>query len=421
MKELTDAVNHICASYRGYMKFGRLLRLVERTARAYDVGKNESIQEFISHTLFLVYEMGIKEKIYGVCEEAANIAEGIGLGAANLGFDLDTIAKHNETFKAKVEAKKIEIEKAKKSQKKDIVRIEYFNLGELYYENGQMQKAAEAYRISYCFSVNTEDLVKVSIKLGTVSIYNQNYTFGLKFVKEAVFKDLESPQNTQTTNLLNTIQALLYIGNNNLHEAATCLWELPSWSSEELSVLSSENDLAFYAIISGLLTLQRKRFKEDYYSKPNFRILLENFSDMLDLGTTYINFDFDKYFKLLSQFHNNFRHDYYLTGQISMMMQKCKKKVLVTYITPYKTVDLTEMADSFGMSLEDTERACEELIETNEIKYKINKYNKSLSAKTEDYKLESFKKAVKVGEEFIKGMESMLLKYHLRKKSSIAM
>lgn len=227
MSELKEVVNNICATYKGYMKFARLLRLVERTARTNDISKSEPIKEFMYHTLFLIYEMGMKEKIYGVCEEAANIAEGIGLGATNVGIDIESIAKHNELFKAKVEAKKIEIEKAKKSQIKDIVRIEYFNLGELYCENGQMQKAAEAYRISYCFSVNTEDLVKVSIKLGTVSIYNQNYTFGLKFVKEAVFKDLESPQNTQTTNLLNTIQALLYIGNNNLIEAAACLWELP--------------------------------------------------------------------------------------------------------------------------------------------------------------------------------------------------
>lgn len=399
------------------MKFCRLLRLVERTARQNDVGKNVEIQEFISKTLFLIYEMGMKEKIYGACEEASSLADGIGLGTSNIGIDTDAISKQSEAFKAKVESKKIEIEKAKKSQKKDIVRIEYFNLGELYYENGQMQKAAEAYRISYWFSVNTEDLVKVSIKLGTVSIYNQNYTFGLKFVKEAVFKDLETPQNSQTTNLLNTIQALLYIGNNNLHEAASCLWELPTCTQEELSILSCEKDLAFYAIMSGLLTLQRKKFKEDYYSKPNFRILLENFPEMLDLGSTFINFDFDKYFKLLHQFHADFKHDYYLANQISMMMQKCKKKVLVTYITPYKTVDLTEMAESFGMSIEDTEKAWEELIETNEIKYKINKYNKSLSAKIEDYKLESFKKAVKVGEEFVKGMESMLLKFHLRKKN----
>jgi hypothetical protein len=115
----------------------------------------------------------------------------------------------------------MQIEKAKKSQKKDIVRIEYFNLAELYYSNGQMGKAAEAYRISYCFSVNTDDLVKVSIKLGTVSIYNQNYSFGLKFVKEAVFKDMENPKDAETTNLLNTIHALLQVGNFNMIEAAS--------------------------------------------------------------------------------------------------------------------------------------------------------------------------------------------------------
>jgi hypothetical protein len=158
-------------------------------------------------------------------------------------------------------------------------------------------------------------------------------------------------------------------------------------------------------------------FKDDYYSKPNFRILLENFPDMLDLGSTYINFDFDKYFNLLNSFYSDFKYDYYISKRISTMMQKCKKKVMITYITPYKTVDLNEMAESFGMTLDQTERAVEELIVTNEIKCKINKYNKSLSTKTEDIKLESFKKAVKVGDAFIRGLESMLLKYQLRKSN----
>lgn len=418
MSELTSLRTQIVKDYHGYMKFARLLKLIDRLGRSYDLEKNDELKQFACSTLFLIYEMGIKEKIYGVCEEAVNLADALNMKPEEVGFDLGTITKHAEDFKAKVEAKKMEIEKAKKSQKKDIVRIEYFNLGELYYQNGQMVKAAEAYRISYCFSVNTEDLVKVSIKLGTVSIYNQNFSFGLKFVKEAVYKDIENPTNAETTNLLNTIQALLHIGNSNLHEAAACLWEMPSCTQEELSILSCEKDLAFYAVISGLLTYSRKKFKEDYYSKPYFRILLENFPDMFDLGSTYINFDFDKYFKLLNAFHSEFKQDYFMYSQIGMVMQKCKKKVMITYITPYKTVDLKEMADSFGMTIEDTERAVEELIVTNEIKCKINKYTKSLSTKTEDYKLESFKKAVRIGDEFIRGMESMLLKYHLRMKAA---
>lgn len=131
----------------------------------------------------------------------------------------------------------MEIEKAKKSQKKDIVRVEYYNLGEIYFENGAMIKAAEAYRISYCFSVNPADLIKVSIKLGIVSLYNQNYSFGLKFVKEAAFKNLENPKDSETTNMLNTIMALLYAGNGNLRELATCLWESPTCSVDELRII----------------------------------------------------------------------------------------------------------------------------------------------------------------------------------------
>lgn len=82
-----------------------------------------------------------------------------------------------------------------------------------------MSKAAEAFRISYCFSVITDDYVKVGIQLGIVSIYNQNYQYGIKFVKEAVFKNLDNPKKeAKTTNLLNTIQALLYLGCGKLQE-----------------------------------------------------------------------------------------------------------------------------------------------------------------------------------------------------------
>lgn len=416
MSEYSDLVTYIWENYTGFMRFARLLRLVERIGRNTPLDKDKNAREFIHSTLFMIYEMGMKEKIYGVWEDAVSLAEALGIPAEETGMNIESIQQNMENFKSKVDAKRLEIEKAKKSQNKDLVKHEYFNLGELYYSNGQMGKAAEAYRISYCFSINTEDLVKISIKLGTVSIYNQNYSFGLKFVKEAMYKTLESQTSQENINLLNTIQALLYLGNGNLKDVAHCLWENQTSSSSEISHLTSEKDMAFYAIMSGLMAYNRKVFKDYYYSKPNFRILTENFPGLLDLGSTYINFDFEEYFKLLNSFQSEFKHDYYLYPQMGMIMQKCKK-VMITYITPYKTVNLKDMADSFGMSLEETERAVEDLIVKGEIKYKINKYNKSLTAKKEDYKLENFKKAVQIGDEFIRGMESMLLKHHLRKKS----
>jgi hypothetical protein len=64
---------------------------------------------------------------YRACEEAASLCDALDLKIEDVGLDAGTISSNAETFKTKVEAKKMEIEKAKKSQKKDIVRVSYFS------------------------------------------------------------------------------------------------------------------------------------------------------------------------------------------------------------------------------------------------------------------------------------------------------
>lgn len=218
---MEDRVTYICANYSGYLKFVKLLNLCEIYMKTHDLSHDAKGKEFIFHTLFLVYEMAMKEKIYGAAESAEKYCENVDISPSEVGIDSESISKQMEVFKSKVDAKKIDIEKAKKSQKKDIVRIEYYNLGQLFHSCGLMQKAAEAYRVAYCFSINTEDIVSTSIKLGIVSIYNKNYTFGLKFVKEAVFKDLQSPGEAKSSNILNTVHALLHLGAGNLKDVAS--------------------------------------------------------------------------------------------------------------------------------------------------------------------------------------------------------
>ena len=72
MSELSSLVTQILSDYKGYMRFSRLLRLVERVGRHFNPEDVEAV-EFICRTLGLVYEMGMKEKIYGVCDEAIQI------------------------------------------------------------------------------------------------------------------------------------------------------------------------------------------------------------------------------------------------------------------------------------------------------------------------------------------------------------
>lgn len=65
MSELNALVTQILSDYKGYMRFSRLLRLVERVGKHFSQDDTETV-EFIYRTLGLIYEMGMKEKIYGV-------------------------------------------------------------------------------------------------------------------------------------------------------------------------------------------------------------------------------------------------------------------------------------------------------------------------------------------------------------------
>ena len=73
---------------------------------------------------------------FRACEEAASLCEALDINAEDTGIDIAVVVSNAEKFKTQVEAKKMEIEKAKKSQKKDIVRVSllFIYLGSRYAE-----------------------------------------------------------------------------------------------------------------------------------------------------------------------------------------------------------------------------------------------------------------------------------------------
>ena len=103
------------------------------------------------------------------------------------------------------------------------------------------------------------------------------------------------------------------------------------------------------------------------------------------------------------------------------LIETCKKGVMIMFIVPYKErVDLTEMAKSFGMSLEDIESAVANLIVEGDVKGRIDSYNKVLHKVDDNYSFKSFGKALTAGDEFLKNVELLLNKYHLDPKLSNA-
>ena len=80
---------------------------------------------------------------------------------------------------------------------------------------------------------------------------------------------------------------------------------------------------------------------------------------------------------------------------------------------------MKEIAAAFGSPLEQIELDLANLITSGAIKAKIDSHNKILISRKENIQLESYKKAVLLGETFIKETEDQLLKIALLRQDII--
>ena len=339
-------VQQILDIYKGNLRYDRLVQL------AYKVESTDL--KLALEALKTCYDMASADGQWYTVKEMGRVAETLEIHPTELGYNKAKIDGEFEKLKKSINSFLVSIEKLKKKQDKEGIRVKYLEMGEAYFKFGYMTKAMETYRMSSCYSTTSNDVIQIGIKIGISSLYGKDFGFGIKFVNDAIYKNNENPISVDVTKELNTIQALLYIAQNKFEKVCGPLWNDPIQYEDKINHMTCYRDLAFYATISGIQYFSRKDFK-DFFSKTNYNMLIEQFDDIYQLGYSYINFDFEKYFTLLDKFYHEFRNDTYIQRNIFQLVSNSKKGVMITYIIPYKKVDLKEMAQSFGMQLENLE------------------------------------------------------------------
>ena len=87
-------------------------------------------------------------------------------------------------------------------------------------------------------------------------------------------------------------------------------------------------------------------------------------------------------------------------------------------MTPYKVIDLREIAKAFNISLEKIEEEIADLIVSKQIQAKIDSHSKLLYSRKENDMINSYKEAIDFDETFIKLDEYCLAK--MTKKEVVA-
>ena len=103
----------------------------------------------------------------------------------------------------------------------------------------------------------------------------------------------------------------------------------------------------------------------------------------------------------------------HLAAHVPALTNLIRSKALVLYFQPFASIRLERMSDAFGWSVDDLERQVVSLIQSGEIKARVDRQNKILKAKETDQRAALFARAIKSGEEMQAANRKLLLRMRL--------
>ena len=131
--------------------------------------------------------------------------------------------------------------------------------------------------------------------------------------------------------------------------------------------------------------MTRKELKQNVLTSSSLIQLLEEQPDTADIFENYLNGKFQRFQAQLTSIEKKLQYDQFFGVHIKTdVFLAIRTKTLQQYVKPYKVIDMREIAQAFGLPLDEIESNLSELITSGQIKAKIDSHKKLLISRKEN-------------------------------------
>ena len=143
----------------------------------------------------------------------------------------------------------------------------------------------------------------------------------------------------------------------------------------ELNNVLTQEELAYYVVLSSLATLTRNELRESVITNSTILSLLETVPDTNDILDNFMMGRYEMFQRQLNRIQNKLKYDYFFgEHRGNNVFKKIRTLTLQQYVKPYKVIDMREISSAFGLPLEVIESELTDLITSGQIKAKIDSY-----------------------------------------------
>ena len=343
---------------------------------------------------------------------------------------------------------------SKASSLKESIRLAHNDLGDYYYNIGNLKEAFTCYQKSREYGTSVKHTLALCMNSIRVALELNNMSQVLLYANKglAILKNVDqmnaSENEKKMTQKPSIIQqagsgieglgvggeskeeqnltrakftcaaALAHLHFDKYTEAAKHFTSLKTEIGNSYTEVVSQQDVAVYGGLCALATFDREQLKKHIvHENVTFRDMLSTVPEMRDIIEDFWNSRYPQCLSKLDLIKKELLLDIHIGKHVHKLFSLIRQKALIQYTKPFSALSLTTMASAFNCdSVETLEKEIADLITRDKIRARIDsRGEKILRAKEFDKRTETFERVQKTAEKFVENARDALLRSSLNR------
>ena len=224
------------------------------------------------------------------------------------------------------------------------------DIGEYFYQRGDLNNALKSYTRTRDYCTTSKHITTMCLNVIRVSVELGNYSYVLNYIAKAeATPDIKDQANISAK--LKAAGALAHLENKKYKQAARLFIEVPFEIDTSFNEVIASQDIGTYAGLCALASFDRAELKSKIIDNPAFRQFLELAPTVRQIIEDFYHSRYSSCLKNLQQVRPELLLDIHLYDHVTSLYESIRKKALVQYFTPFQSVSLTKMAETFNVTV----------------------------------------------------------------------
>eukprot|EP00039_Didymoeca_costata_P023820 m.8438 g.8438 ORF g.8438 m.8438 type:complete len:452 (-) comp3892_c0_seq1:126-1481(-) len=320
--------------------------------------------------------------------------------------DIDSIISNSN---ATIEKLENALKKAQADLMKESIRRCFMDIGDHYFSMADYDNAYNRYLRCRDHHTTSAHVVTMCIKAIKCAVEKSDWLNVHTHVGKAETA-LDGKKNEKVVSRLKCYSGLAHLAQGEFTEAARHFLNANFDYCAELSDFISQRDIAIYGGLCALAAYDRNRLQSSVMDNKSFKEFLELVPQVRELLKAFCSSRYAKCLNLLNTMKSDLLLDIYLEYHINDLYERIREKALVQYFSPFLSVDMNKMAESFNCSVKELEKDLIKLISKGKIQARIDSDKKILHARTVNKRTSTFAEAMQLADYYDVHSKGILLR-----------